>query len=137
MLSPPSVFDRFWLIMSLAELGRFAEATEPGAEAIRLAATTQHAYTVGLANWALGGVYLLRGDWGRARPLIEHAIAVLRAGNVAIPLSASVAASAWVLAQVGETSEALSRLREGEATYSGSYRERIRHPSRIALSLIG
>ena len=36
-----------WLIMSLAELGRFAEAAEHEAEAIRLAEPTQHAFTVG------------------------------------------------------------------------------------------
>ena len=113
MAAPPSVFDRGWLILSFAELGRFAEAAEPEAEAIRLAEPTQHAYTVGLAHSAAGTVHLLRGDWAQARPLFEHATAVLRAGSVAV-LSASVVSSAWVLAQLGEASEALSRLREGE-----------------------
>jgi class 3 adenylate cyclase/tetratricopeptide (TPR) repeat protein len=111
---PPSVHDRVWLMSSLAELGRFAEAVEPAAEAIRIAARTQHAYTVGLAHGAAGTVHLLRGDWAHARSLIEHATAVNRAGNVDQLLSASVASSAWVLAQLGEASESLSRLREGE-----------------------
>ena len=39
--------DRFSLVMSLAELGRFAEAAPYEAEAIRLAEPTQHAFTVG------------------------------------------------------------------------------------------
>jgi class 3 adenylate cyclase/tetratricopeptide (TPR) repeat protein len=47
---PASVFDRCQLMLSLAELGRFAEAVEPEAEAIRIAARTQHAYTVGFAH---------------------------------------------------------------------------------------
>jgi tetratricopeptide (TPR) repeat protein len=39
---------------------------------------------------------------------------VLRTGNVALSLPVTVASSAWVLAQLGEASEALTRLREGE-----------------------
>jgi class 3 adenylate cyclase/tetratricopeptide (TPR) repeat protein len=125
---PPSVTDRCWLIMSLAQLGRFAEAVEPGAEAIRLAAQMQHAYTVGWAHWGAGKVHLLWGDWAKARPRFENATAVARAGNAAFLLSSSVASSAYILAQLGEASEALSRLRECEqrvehhvaSGYSGS-----------------
>jgi tetratricopeptide (TPR) repeat protein len=39
---------------------------------------------------------------------------VLRTGNVVLLLPYSVASSAWVLAQLGEASEALNRLRECE-----------------------
>jgi class 3 adenylate cyclase/DNA-binding SARP family transcriptional activator len=117
---PASVLDRCWLILSLAELGRFAEAAEPQAEAIRFAAPTQLAFAIGYAHMSVGTVHLQRGDWAQARPLFEYATAVmLRAGNEAIVLPKSVAASAWVLAQLGETSEALSRLREGEQLLEG------------------
>ena len=50
----------------------------------------------------------------KARSLIEHWIAVVRTGNVAVQLPTAVACSAWALAQLGETSEALERIREGE-----------------------
>ena len=111
---PASVFGRAWLIMSLAELGRFAEAAKYEAEAIRLAEPTQHAYTIGWAHFAASMLHLLKGDWAKARSLIEHWITMLRTGNVAIHLPWAVASSAWVLAQIGEASEALSRVREGE-----------------------
>ena len=39
---------------------------------------------------------------------------MLRTGNVAILLPWAVASSAWALAQLGEASEALNRVREGE-----------------------
>jgi tetratricopeptide (TPR) repeat protein len=81
---------------------------------IGLAEPTQHAYTVGQAHFAAGWLHLLKGDWAKARPLIEQAIAVLRTGNIILSLPHAVASSAWVLAQVGEASEALTRLREGE-----------------------
>jgi tetratricopeptide (TPR) repeat protein len=111
---PASVADRCRLMVSLAELGRFAEAVEHEAEAIRIAARTQHAYTVGFAHGTAGAVRLLRGDWAQARSLFEHVAAVFRAANVGLLLSRAVVSSAWVLAQLGEASEGVSRLREGE-----------------------
>jgi tetratricopeptide (TPR) repeat protein len=112
--APASVFDRFWLVLSLANLGRFVPAAEDAAEMIRLAESTQHASSVSLAYWAAGMLRLLEGDWAKARSLLEHDIVVTRAGNVMLILPLAVAASAWVLAQLGEASEATSRLREGE-----------------------
>jgi tetratricopeptide (TPR) repeat protein len=112
--SPPSIYDRCRLVMSLAELGRFAEAAEHEAEAIRLAEPTHHAHTVGWAYYAAGTLSLLKGDWGKARSAIEHSVAAFRTGNVVLLLPYVVASSAWILAELGEASEALSRLREGE-----------------------
>ncbi len=112
--SPVSVMVRFFLVMSLAELGRFAEAAVHEAEAIRLAAPTHHAFTVGQAQWAAATLHLLRGDWVEARSSIEHWIAAVRTGNVVIVLPWAIAPSAWVLAQLGEPSESLNRLSEGE-----------------------
>lgn len=112
--APPSVYDRGYLILSLAEVGRFAEAAEPAAEAIRLVAPPLNAYAVGWAHLTDGTVHLLRGEWSQARPGFEHAIAVTRAGNLPLLLPLSVVFSAWNLAQLGDASEALSRLREGE-----------------------
>jgi class 3 adenylate cyclase/tetratricopeptide (TPR) repeat protein len=110
----PSVYNRVWLVMSLAELGRFAEAAEHEAEAIRLAEPTHHAFTIGQAYRAAGTRRLLKGDWAKARSLLEQGIGVFRTANVALTLSPAVVSSAWVLAQLGEASEALNRLREGE-----------------------
>ena len=102
------------MVMSLSQLGRFAEAAEYEAEVIRLAEPTHQANTVAWAYRAAGTLYLLRGDWAKARSLIERWIAVVRTGNVVGQLPFAVASSAWVLAQLGELGEALNRLREGE-----------------------
>jgi tetratricopeptide (TPR) repeat protein len=111
-----SIFDRYWLVRGLAELGRFAEAAQYETEVLRLAEPTHHyhAYNVGLAHVAAGLLHLLKGDWAQARSLIEHAVAVVRTGNIVLTLPHAVAFSTWVLAQVGEATEALTRLREGE-----------------------
>jgi len=112
--APASVFNRQWLVLSLAELGRFTEAAEYAAQMVRLAEPTQRAFTVGLAYLAASTLHLLKGDWAEAHPLIEHGVAAARRGNVVLHLFRAVAASAWVLAELGEASGALNRLQEGE-----------------------
>ena len=112
--APASVYDRCWLVMSLAQLGRFAQAAEHEAEALRLAEPTHHAYTIGFAHLAAGTLHPLKGDWANARSLIERGIAVLRTANIVLLLPYAIASSAWVLAQLGEPSEAMTRLWEGE-----------------------
>jgi class 3 adenylate cyclase/tetratricopeptide (TPR) repeat protein len=114
LTAPPSVYDRYWLVMSLAQLGRFAEAAEQEAAALRLAEATHHAYTVAQAHLAEATLRLLKGDWANARSPIEHGVAAIRTGNVVILLPWAVAPLAWVHAQLGEASEALDRLKEGE-----------------------
>jgi class 3 adenylate cyclase/tetratricopeptide (TPR) repeat protein len=109
-----SVAGRAWLIMSLAELGRFAEATKYEAEAIQIAEPTQHAFTISWAHFAASMLYIIKGDWAKARSRVDHWIATVRTGNVAVLLPWAVAFSARALAEIGETSEALRRVREAE-----------------------
>jgi class 3 adenylate cyclase/tetratricopeptide (TPR) repeat protein len=109
-----SVFNHVFLVLSLAQLGRFAEAGDRAVEMLRLAELTRHAFTVGWAPLTAGALHLVRGEWTQARARIEQATAAIQTGNV-VPLAATaVANSAWALAQLGETREALERLREGE-----------------------
>jgi class 3 adenylate cyclase/tetratricopeptide (TPR) repeat protein len=114
MAIPVSVFDRAWLIMSLSELGRFAEAAKYEAEVIQIADSTEYAFSIGWAHLGASMPHLLKGDWIKARALVEHWIATLRTGNVAIHMPWAVAASAWALAQIGETEQALERVHEAE-----------------------
>lgn len=111
---PPSVNDRFRLLVSLAHLGRFAEAADHEAETIRLAEAMCHAYTVGVAYYASGTLHLVKGEWAKARALIERQIAVLRAGNVVGELPTALAYSARALAYLGDASAALDRCREAQ-----------------------
>jgi class 3 adenylate cyclase/tetratricopeptide (TPR) repeat protein len=112
--APPSVYDRSWLIQSLAQIGRFADAITYDAEVLHIAEPTRHPFTIGQAHRATVTLYVLMGDWARARSLSEQWIAGVRAGNVVIQLPWAISSSAWILARVGETGDALDRLREGE-----------------------
>ena len=108
--APASIYDRVSLIRGLAELGRFDEAARHGAEVIRAAESTYHAYTVGIAHWTAGTLYLLKGNWTAARAGLERGIAALRTASAALALPSAVSCAAWVLAQLGEAREALDRL---------------------------
>ena len=112
--APASVWNHGLLVLSLSELGRFAEAAEHDTDAIRFAEPTQYAYAVGFAYRAAGMLHLFKGDWAQARSLLDHAIAVLRTGNVIMSLSHVIPSSAWIVAQLGQASEALNLIREGE-----------------------
>ena len=109
-----SVWDRCFLTLSLAQLGRFVEAAGHAAEAIRKAEPTQRGITMGLAHFGACTLYLIKGEWGRARALFDRWITMARTRSVLLHLPFSLPLSAWVLAQLGEEHEALNRLRESE-----------------------
>jgi class 3 adenylate cyclase/tetratricopeptide (TPR) repeat protein len=127
---PIAIYDRYRLIQSFAWLGRFAEAARYEAEALRLAEHTHHPYPIGMVHDAASWFRLLKGDWATARSLNEHWVAVVRTGNIILDLPSALASSAWVLAQGGEASEALNRLREGEQALD-------RHVARGYLGIVG
>jgi class 3 adenylate cyclase/tetratricopeptide (TPR) repeat protein len=110
--SPASVYNRFWLVSSFTQLGRFAEAIQYGAEMLQLTESMQAPFTVGGAHLIMATVHSFKGDWARALPLNEQAIALFRTRNVALLLPGVIATSARVLAQLGEAREALTRLQE-------------------------
>ena len=114
MTVPASVFGRAYLIMSLAELGRFAGAARYEAEAIQLAEPTQHPHTIGFAQFAASMLHLSQGEWAKARLLIEQCIKTCRVVQTPSLLPWAVTSSAWVLAQVGEAADAVSRIDEAE-----------------------
>ena len=109
-----SVRDRAFLVPSLAHLGRFAEAADDAAIALRLAGLTRHALTIGLAYFGAVPLHLLKGEWGKAHVLIERHVDTARKGNVVLQLPGAITASAWTLAQLGEADLARTRLSEGE-----------------------
>jgi class 3 adenylate cyclase/tetratricopeptide (TPR) repeat protein len=140
----PWVLDRNWLVICLAELGRFVEAAEHEGELIRFAESTQNAFNHALAYSAASTLHRLKGDWTKARSLVEHTVRVVRESNIVFLLPSEVAAAAWVLAQLGETSAAQDRLRESEelierlaARPTGRTHSRASHSLGRALLLLG
>ena len=111
---PLAIHDRIWMSMSLAQLGRFAAASERAAEAVRLAEPMQQPFPIANANRGMGTVHILQGDWATAHACFERAITALRTGGDIQLLPDMVASSAWTLAQLGDAAAASDRIGDGK-----------------------
>jgi predicted ATPase/class 3 adenylate cyclase len=81
-LGHPSVIYRSWLLVSLSELGEFEEGQELAARTIRLAESVGQPFTLGVAYWGAGHLYLRQGDVERAIPLLERGLEICRASDI-------------------------------------------------------
>ena len=77
---PASVSERAYIVVSLAQLGRFRAAAQCEDEMVQFAETT-HAYGIGWAHLFACDFRLVEGDWAKAHLRIEHAIAMIRTGK--------------------------------------------------------
>ena len=111
------MWDRSWLVRSLTQLGRFAEAMKPARKGIEIAESTRNRYMIGHLHMAAGLLHLHKGDWHKARVLLERSAAAFRATEEVLNLPHVLGLLAWALAQTGETTEAAGHLREGEQLY--------------------
>ena len=75
----PAATDRGYLAATLAELGAFDEGLAHGHEAVRLAESMDHPFSLAVASGGLGSLYCVRGDPRSARPLTERSLATAQA----------------------------------------------------------
>ena len=73
-----SIVGRRWLAMSLTEVGRFTEAIALATEAVEMAETADHPFSLTNALAGLGFALLRKGDVKRAIPLLERGCEVSR-----------------------------------------------------------
>src|SRR5262249_8561960 len=71
--------DRGFVALALAELGEFDEGLRYGHEALRLAESLDHAFTLTIACNTFVSLFCVRGDPHSARPLIERSNATAHA----------------------------------------------------------
>jgi tetratricopeptide (TPR) repeat protein len=130
MAGLPAVYARAWLAWCLAELGDFVEGIAQGEEGAAIAEAADHAYSQVLAAWALGTLHVVRGDPGRAVPVLERALVVIRMADTALlfPFVATPLGAAYALS--GRVDEALSLLEEG-LRQAGALNLRAHHPLRL------
>jgi tetratricopeptide (TPR) repeat protein len=69
-----SVLSRAWLVWCLAELGEFERALPRGAEAVQIAETRDHPYSILAAYFGAGSLHLRRGEVARAVGVLERAL---------------------------------------------------------------
>ncbi len=109
-----------WQAFSLATLGEFEEAAARGTEAVALAETPGFVASpldliVGLM--CLGVTYLMRGESGRAAPLLERGRTVALERDVGLAFGFTCSALGYARALQGRSSEALSLIEEAMAQW--------------------
>lgn len=113
LAAPPAVWDRAWFTIALAECGRFTEAGQIATQLLGLAEPSRHAYTIGLANFAVATLRLLEGLWHEAASNIDRWMEMAKYGGFShLPWGA--ATSAWAAAELGREGAAAEWLQKGE-----------------------
>jgi hypothetical protein len=72
MAGLPAAMSRTWLASCLADLGGFDEGAVRGEEAVRLAEAVDRPFSLTQAYFALGSLYLRKGDLSKAIPVLER-----------------------------------------------------------------
>jgi class 3 adenylate cyclase/tetratricopeptide (TPR) repeat protein len=107
-----SVLCRTWWVWCLAEQGMFGEGATHGEEAVQIAETGNHAYSLIIASLGLGTLYLQQGELPQAIAALERGVALSQTAHLAqlFPLVAAPLGAAYTL--VGRVAEGVSLLEE-------------------------
>ena len=114
MPSRPSVQSRARLIISLADVGEFAEASRLADEATRMADAFNEVFGQALAYAAVGELCLARGQFPSAISALERSLA--HCDSVPLFFSSTLACLGYVRALTGHVSDALPFLEQGAAS---------------------
>jgi class 3 adenylate cyclase/tetratricopeptide (TPR) repeat protein len=120
LVAYPAVVARAFLARALAELGDFEEGRHHGDEAVRLAGSLDHPFSLIWACMNLGRLEGLRGEFVRAIILLERAVALSNEWNIAYLTPIALAALGQVYARSGRVEEGVSRLQQGLAGYASA-----------------
>jgi tetratricopeptide (TPR) repeat protein len=116
----PAVHSRAYLARTLAEQGVFEEADAHGLEAMRIAQTLDHPFSV---LWAcLGQAYVdsTRGAAGEAARLLERGLALCHQWNITTYVPVTMAPLGHAYARSGRIGEGISLLQQALALYESA-----------------
>ena len=105
-----SILSRAWLVLSLIELGEFADGIAE--EGIQIAEAVVYPLSLIFAFYGVGVLYLRKGEFHKAIATLKRALELSQGGNVPLwfPVIASSLGSAYALAgRVGEAVDLLER----------------------------
>jgi tetratricopeptide (TPR) repeat protein len=108
----PAVVSRAYLARTLAERGLFDEGDAHGQQAIRIAETLDHPFSLVVACLDLAYLKRVRGELTEAARLLERAVAQCREWNIATHTPIAMAALGHVYAWSGRITEGVSCLQQ-------------------------
>ena len=111
----PAVMSRTWLVSCLADLGEFDEGIPRGDEAIQLAEAAEDPFSLTLAYYALGTLFLRQGDLPKAIPVLERGLALCQGAGIVTWFPTVAAALGYAYTLSGRIPEALPLLQQAVA----------------------
>src|SRR5262249_49947044 len=120
LVAYPAVVARAFLARALAELGQFDEGRDHGYQAVRLAESLDHPFSLIWACLNLGRLEALRGEFARASTLLERAVALSNEWNIAYLTPIALAALGHVYARSGRIEQGVSHLQQALAGYASA-----------------
>jgi tetratricopeptide (TPR) repeat protein len=107
-----AVWSRVYLVMSLTQVGAFAEGHSLGTEAVQIAEAVNHPYSLMVAYYGIGFLSLRQGHLPEATAMLEHGLAVCRAVHVRSWLPLLTAGVGYAYALAGRLAESLPLLEQ-------------------------
>jgi tetratricopeptide (TPR) repeat protein len=94
-----SVICKAWLVRCFAQLGKFDEAIPYGEEALETALERNHGYSIAYACYALGLLWLIKGDFDNAVTVLKRGLETCEAADIPVqrPLISSCLGAAYAL----------------------------------------
>jgi tetratricopeptide (TPR) repeat protein len=120
LVAYPAVVAHTFLARALAELGMFGEGHDHGQEAVRLAESLDHPFSLIWACLNLGHLESLRGEFSQAIMPVERAVALSNDWHIAYLTPIALATLGHVYAQSGRIEEGVSRLQQALADYASA-----------------
>jgi class 3 adenylate cyclase/tetratricopeptide (TPR) repeat protein len=111
----PSVFSRAWLVFCQVEQGAFDEAAAHAAEALAIATEADHAFSLIVAQAALGQMQARRGAVAEAIGTLEQALVLARMSDIPMLFPLVAAPLGWTYAVAGRHDEGIELLQEAVA----------------------
>jgi len=120
MTGLPAVMSRTWSVSCMADLGAFGEGTARGEEAVQLAEAVDHPFSLIQAHFALGTLYLRKGDLSKAIPVLERGLGQCQVANIRTWFPTVAATLGYAYSLAGRVAEALPLLQQAAAQDTSS-----------------
>lgn len=108
----PSVHSRTCLVWCLAELGEFDEGIRLGREAIRIAESVDHPFSLATAHAGIGALYIRQGNLEAGIPILERGLELCRTWKLSLWVPPIASALGIGYMQSGRAGDALTLLEQ-------------------------
>jgi DNA-binding NtrC family response regulator/tetratricopeptide (TPR) repeat protein len=125
----PSVHSRTCLVWCLAELGEFEDGIRIGHEAVRIAESVDHPFSLATAHAGIGALYVRQGNLDAAIPILEQGLELCRTWKLSLwfpPIASALGVAYTQGGRVGDALPLLERaVEQSEGMRLGGWNSRV------------